>query len=125
VVELANGLGITVDDLLSGAPRPAYRLARAGDEERSDAGVFEQLLADEAARIETHRIAIPAGGTVEVPIGGQRGVLAVGQGLVEARLAASSPVLRAGDAMLVEASEPVALRNLADRPALAFWTRAR
>jgi transcriptional regulator with XRE-family HTH domain len=125
VVQLAGGLGITVDDLLSGAPQPAYRLARASDQERPDEGLVEQLLADDAARLEAHRVAIPAGGAVEAGLGGQRGVLVVGQGLVQAQLAASSPVLRAGDAMLLEAAAPLVLRNLSDRPALAFWISTR
>jgi transcriptional regulator with XRE-family HTH domain len=126
LLELTDKLGLGIDDFLRGKVRAGYRLARRHDPRERGSGHPLTLLDDEHSGYRIHAIYLPPHGTATNE-GTQDGVelVTVASGLVQVLLPSASPVLRQGEALLVEDGGVYAWRNLCDREAMLFWiTRA-
>ncbi|MGH3004649.1 MAG: helix-turn-helix domain-containing protein [Gaiellaceae bacterium] len=119
---LSGKLGITLDELLRGEVAPGYRLGRRDEPRGRGEGRLWPLLDDPRAGLRTYVVRLAPGESV--PAGfAHKGIelVAVGDGLVQVELATGRPVLRAGEALLAEASGVTGWRNLGDREAVVFW----
>jgi transcriptional regulator with XRE-family HTH domain len=123
LLDLTARLGMTVDELLRGRVAPGYRLGRRGDPRT--AGPSRRaapLLDDPHAGMRAYVVRIAPGGTVQ-PALAHKGVelVLVADGLVQVVLSSGRPVLRSGEALLVDRGTIAEWRNLGDRRATAFW----
>jgi transcriptional regulator with XRE-family HTH domain len=122
LLHLTARLDISLDQLLRGEVRPAYRLARRHDPRDPADGRPVPLLDDPQSGLRAYLLRLPEGG--EGGLGfSHKGLelIAVASGLVQVVLPAGRPVLRPGESLLVERSEISACRNLSDREAMLFW----
>jgi len=123
---LTDSLGLSIDDFLRGKVRAGYRLARRHDPRDRGSGHPLTLLDDEQSGYRIHAIYLPPHGTAtteRTPDGVE--MVTVASGLVQVLLPSASPVLRQGEALLVDDASVYAWRNLCDREAMVFWiTRA-
>lgn len=125
VLQLSAKLNITLDDLLRGEVATGYRLGRRGHPPRrraADSGEPLPLLDDPAAGLRAYFVRLPPRGGGEPPLS-HKGVelVAVASGLVQVVLATGRPVLRAGEALVVEETSVGGWRNLGLRDATLFW----
>ena len=122
LLELTSKLGITLDELLRGEVAPGYRLARRHDPLTQTQGRPLPLLDDAAAGLRAYAVRLAPRGT-GAPAVAHAGVeiVAVASGLVQIVLTTGRPVLREGEAILVEHSRVTAWRNLGEREARLFW----
>jgi transcriptional regulator with XRE-family HTH domain len=120
MVELTDKLGLSIDQLLRGRP-PAYQLARATGPGHLSMGSSRLLIDDPAQHLRTALTRIDPRGTVSPgtdPSSPQ--LLLIGQGLVQIVLTSDRPILRQGDALLVQSGGILSCRNLGDHEALVF-----
>ncbi len=120
VVAIAEGLGISLDELLGTSPDSGYVLARR-DRSATRRGLTA-LLDDPAAGLRTYMVQLGPGEDGEPPTlhkGPELVVVAVG--LVQIDLGSETPVVRAGDAILATKVAVRGWRNLLPAPARLFW----
>ncbi len=118
---LAHKLSLTVDELLGGEVARGYRLARRLPPRRSLEGPVA-LLDDPRAGLRAFLVRIPARRSAAPHIAHKgKELVAVGAGLVQTILSAGRPVLRPGEALLVEHGAIEGWRNLGTVEALVFW----
>lgn len=124
VLELATGLNVTLDELLRGEVATGYRLGRGRHRprRRADAGDPLPLLDDREAGLRAYLVRLPRRGSGEPHIS-HKGteLIAVAAGLVQVLLETGRPVLRTGEALLVEEAPIVGWRNLGVGDATLFW----
>ena len=122
LLELTGKLGITLDELLRGEVAPGYRLARRHDPLARTEGKPLPLLDDAASGLRAYSVRLPPRGS-GAPGLAHAGieVIAVATGLVQIVLTTGRPVLREGEAILVEHSRVTGWRNLGEREARLFW----
>ncbi len=122
LLDLAGKLNITLDELLRGDVAPGYRLARRDDPRHAESDRPVPLLDDPRAGLRAYLVRLSPGGTA-TPDFAHKGVelVTVAAGLVQVQLAAGSPVLRQGEALIADRSGVAGWRNLGDREALVFW----
>ena len=125
VLELSAKLGVTLDDLLRGEVATGYRLGRRGYPPRrrgADWGEPLPLLDDREAGLRAYLVRLPQRGSAE-PHVSHKGVelVAVASGLVQVLLQTGRPVLRAGEALLIDEAPVAAWRNLGVGEATLFW----
>jgi transcriptional regulator with XRE-family HTH domain len=125
VLELAAKLNITLDELLRGEVATGYRLGRRGYPPRRRAAEGDEplpLLDDPETGLRAYLLRLPRGGSAE-PHVNHKGVelVAVASGLVQVLLATGRPVLRTGEALLVEETPIAGWRNLGLGEATLFW----
>lgn len=122
VIVIADRLGVTVDRLLAADGRRPYRLARHDRSRRLPDGRSTALLADSTVGLRSYLVDLAAG-EVSAPAFEHRGVtlLTVLRGLVQVDLDDDRPVLRVGDALVVEDGAVRAWRNLRAEPAQLQW----
>jgi transcriptional regulator with XRE-family HTH domain len=120
LLTLTGALGVGMDELLENRERPEYVLARRN--RGAEVGASRFLLDDPAAGLRVYLVNLPAGaeGTPPVSHKGSELVL-VGRGLVLVDLGASSPAVRAGDAILASKVPIIGWRNLAAESSVLFW----
>jgi transcriptional regulator with XRE-family HTH domain len=120
LLAISEGLGVTVDSLLGGVRGPGYVLARR-DRSRGAAS-YAALLDDPDPGLRVYLVTLGAGesGTPPVAHRGAEMVL-VASGLVQVRIDDDTPVMRAGDALLVTGAATNGWRNLMLEPARLFW----
>jgi transcriptional regulator with XRE-family HTH domain len=121
LLELTSRLNMTIDELLCGEIALGYRLARApGPKDRVDR-VFP-LLDDPLVGLRVQLSHLSPGQSTR-PTAAHDGVevAAVAKGLVQFELPTGRPVLRQGEALLLEWSGVVTWRNIGDEDALVFW----
>lgn len=125
VVPLCETLGVTVDDLLGGRGSVDHHLVRH-DRRRDDApdttfGVVP-LFDDPAAPLRAF-LTILGPDEVGTPTFSHKGIemILVADGLVLVDLGDQTPVLRAGDALMVNRVPIRAWENLRPEPARLFW----
>jgi transcriptional regulator with XRE-family HTH domain len=120
VVAVAEGFGISVDELLGAGPDPGYVIARR-DRSASRRGLTA-LLDDPSAGLRAYLVQLGPGDWGEPPAlhkGAELVVVAVG--LVQIDLGSETPVVRAGDAALATSVPVRGWRNLLATPARLFW----
>ena len=121
LLELTSRLNMTIDELLRGEIALGYRLARVpGPENRVDR--LFPLLDDPHVGLRVQLSHLSPGQSVQ-PGAAHDGVelVAVGEGLVQVMLPTGRPVLRQGEALLVEWGAAVAWCNIGEEDALVFW----
>lgn len=123
VLALSTGLNVTVDELLRGEVATGYRIGR-GRRRRGDADTGEPipLLDDRGAGLRAYLVRLPRRGSAEPHITHKATELvAVASGLVQVVLETGRPVLRSGEALLVDEAPIVGWRNLGVGDATIFW----
>jgi len=123
VLALSTGLSVTVDELLRGEVTAGYRIGR-GRRRRggTDTGDPIPLLDDRNAGLRAYLVRLPRRGSAAPHIAHKATELvAVAGGLVQVVLETGRPVLRSGEALLVEDAPIVGWRNLGVGDATIFW----
>ncbi len=120
LVRLSDRLGVPIDRMVNFTNPPAYRLARHDRSRRID-DTTVALAADSSIGARVFLVELP-GRETGTPDARHRGVevIAAIRGLVQIQLGSDRPVLRGGDALIVEHDEVASWRNLRDDPA-AFY----
>jgi transcriptional regulator with XRE-family HTH domain len=121
LLELTSRLNMTIDELLRGEIALGYRLARRpGRENRVERLI--PLLDDPHVGLRAQLSHLPPGQSARVsaPHDGVE-LVAVAVGLVQVILPTGRPVLRQGEALLVEWSGVSGWRNVGEEDALIFW----
>ena len=119
VILLSERLGVSLDDLLATAPESGYLLARRP---RTPTPRVTALLDDPKAGLRAYlvRLGPSESGVPDIVHKGAELVL-VASGLVQVTVGSDTPVMRAGDAVLVTRVAVSAWRNLTSEPAWVFW----
>jgi transcriptional regulator with XRE-family HTH domain len=125
LLQLTANLNMTLDELLRGDVVAGYRLARRSrPRPRGVASAHEPLplLDDPAAGLRAYLVQLPPQQSVR-PHLTHKGteLIAVANGLVQIVLQTGRPVLRGGEALLVETAVIERWRNLGPSEALLFW----
>lgn len=124
LLQLTANLNMTLDELLRGEVVAGYRLARRSRPpvRRVASGEPLSLFDDPAAGLRTYvvHLAPRQSGAPHMAHKGTE-LVAVANGLVQVVLATGRPVLRRGEAVLVEAAAIERWRNLGPSEALLFW----
>jgi transcriptional regulator with XRE-family HTH domain len=120
LLTLGEALGVSLDELLDYRPRQGYVVARR-DRIRARRGVVP-LLDDPDAGLRAFLVRLGAGESGS-PATIHKGaeLILVGNGVVQIHLNEHTPVLRAGDALLVTHDAINGWRNLLPEPARLFW----
>lgn len=120
LLTLAGALSVSLDDLLGYHPDPGYVLARR-DRIRARRGVVP-LLDDPDAGLRAYLVVLGPGESGE-PGSVHKGaeMILVGSGVVQLLLNEDTPVLRAGDALLVTVDAIHGWTNLLPEMARLFW----
>lgn len=120
VLAIAEGVGVSLEELLAVGSNPGYVIARR-DRTPARRGVTP-LLDDPTGGIRAYLVILGPGESGAPPTT-HKGpeVVVVGDGVIQLDLGAETPVMRAGDAVLVTSVAVVAWRNLLGRPARFFW----
>jgi transcriptional regulator with XRE-family HTH domain len=120
VVAIAEGFGVTLDELVGTSPDPGYVIARR-DRSASRRGLTA-LLDDPTAGLRAYLVHLGPGESGE-PLGPHKGpeLVVVAVGLVQIDLGSETPVVRAGDATLATTVPVRGWRNLLPSPARLFW----
>jgi transcriptional regulator with XRE-family HTH domain len=121
LLELTSRLHMTIDELLRGEIALGYRLARRTGRENRVERLFP-LLDDPHVGLRAQLSHLPPGqgARVSAPHDGVE-LVAVAVGLVQVILPTGRPVLRQGEALLVEWSGVSGWRNVGEEDALIFW----
>lgn len=125
LLQLAGKLGMTLDELLRGELVTGCRLGRRDHPplgRATDRSEPIALLDDPEVGLRAYLVRIPARATAK-PHLAHKGLelVAVASGLVQVVLAASRPVLRAGEVVLAEGAPVTGWRNLGTSEAVLFW----
>lgn len=120
LLTLGEALGVSIDEILDYQPRQGYVLARR-DRIRARRGVVP-LLDDPTAGLRAFLVGLGPGES-GAPAAVHKGaeLIMVGTGVVLIELNEQTPVLRAGDALLVTTDAINGWRNLLPEPARLFW----
>lgn len=120
LLQISDQLAVPIDRLVNAAPPPTYHLARHDRSRRLGDGVVA-LAPDTTVGARVFLIELP-GGATESPDQPHHGVevIAAVRGLVQIDLGDDRPVLRSGDALVVEHAVVTSWRNLRREPASFF-----
>jgi XRE family transcriptional regulator, regulator of sulfur utilization len=120
VVAIAEGLSISLDELLGTGADSGYVLARR-DRSATRRGLTA-LLDDPTAGLRTYLVQLGPGEDGEPPtLHKGPELVVVAHGLVQIDLGSETPVMRAGDAILATKAPVRGWRNLLAAPARLFW----
>jgi len=120
VVAVAEGFGISLDELLGHSADPGYVIARR-DRSTTRRGLTA-LLDDPTAGLRAYLVQLGPGETGEPPsLHKGPELVVVAAGLVQIDLGSETPVVRAGDATLATKVPVHGWRNLLATPARLFW----
>ena len=122
LLDLSARLNVTLDELLSGDAVRGYQLARRHDPSERAGSTLLPLL-DELGvglRVFLARLAPRTEGRPDERHKGVEAV-AVAAGLVQIELGSRRAALRAGEALVAEASSITAWRNVGESEAMLFW----
>lgn len=120
LLNLGEALGVSLDEILDYQPKQGYVLARR-DRIPARRGVVS-LLDDPTAGLRASLVTLGPGET-GAPATVHKGaeLVIVGSGVVQIELNEQTPVLRAGDALMVTHDAINGWRNLLPEPARLFW----
>lgn len=120
LVRVSDRLAVPLDRLVNAVPAPSYHLARH-DRSRRVGDDAIALVTDSAIGARVYLIEIPPG-AARTPAIEHSGVevIACVRGLVQVDLGDDRPVLRAGDALVLETARVRSWRNLRREPAQFF-----
>jgi hypothetical protein len=121
LIGMSDQLGVSLDRLVAGNPRPGYRLARHDRSRVLPSGVI--ALADDASTgLRAYLVSLDADqrGTPPMRHDGTQ-LIAVTRGLVEIEVGGDTPVLRAGDTIVASPAPVTAWQSIGREPAVFFW----
>ena len=122
LVRLSGALGVTIDDLVRGEDRGAYRIGRRTDDPERGLDHTLTLLggADSDLRIDLVHLDARETRSLE-GTGGRTGIVAVASGLVQVRVAGQTPAIRHGEVLVAGSERIEGVRNLGQSEAVLFW----
>jgi transcriptional regulator with XRE-family HTH domain len=122
LVRLSGALGVTIDDLVRGQDRGAYRIGRrTGDPTEALAQTLTLLGgADSELRIDLVHLAARETRSLEETRGGT-GIVAVASGLVQIKVGSQTPAVRHGEVLVAGSERIDSVRNLGQAEAVLFW----
>lgn len=122
LITISDRLGVSVDRLVAHDPQPGYRLARH-DRSRTVARSGVVALSDDPTTGLRAYLVTLEGDERGVPPVGHTGaqLVAVVRGLVQVGVGNDTPVLRAGDTVVVSTAAVHSWQNLGREPAVFFW----
>jgi len=122
LLDLSAQLNVTLDELLRGDDARGYRLARRHDPSERSGSSLLPLLDDPGVGLRVFLARLPPRASGE-PDERHKGVeaVAVAHGLVQIELGDRRAALRAGEALVAEASSITAWRNVGESEAMLFW----
>jgi transcriptional regulator with XRE-family HTH domain len=122
LMRLSRELHMTLDELLGGQVTKGYRLARRADARPAAGARPAPLLDDPAVGLRAFLVRLPAEAAT-APHFTHKGLelVAIAHGLVQVLLETGKPVLRAGEALLLESGAITGWRNLGQTEATLFW----
>jgi transcriptional regulator with XRE-family HTH domain len=122
LVRLSGALGVTIDDLVRGENRGAYRIGRRTDD--PERGLVQTLTllggADSELRIDLVHLDARETRTLD---GGRAGtgIVAVASGLVQVKVGSQTPAVRHGEVLVAGTERVDGVRNLGQAEAVLFW----
>ena len=122
LVRLSAALGVTIDDLVRGEDRGAYRIGRRTDDPERGLEHTLTLLggADSDLRIDLVHLDARETCGLDAPRPGT-GVVAVASGLVQVKVAGQTPAVRHGEVVVADSDQFEGARNLGQAEAVLFW----
>jgi transcriptional regulator with XRE-family HTH domain len=122
LVRLSGALGVTIDDLVRGEDRGAYRIGRRTDD--PERGLVQTLTllggADSELRVDLVHLDARETRSLEAARTGT-GVVAVASGLVQVRVGSQTPAVRHGEVLVAGTERVDGVRNLGQAEAVLFW----
>ncbi len=120
VIAIAEGFGVSLDQLLEAPSSPGYVIARR-DRTASRRGVTS-LLDDPDTGLRAYLVSLAPGEQGEPPAA-HKGpeLIVIASGLVQINLGTETPVMRAGDAALATTTAVLGWKNLAVGASRFFW----
>ena len=122
LVRLSAALGVTIDDLVRGEDRGAYRIGRRTDDPLRGLEHTLTLLGGAESDLRIDLVHLNARETR--PLDAARpgtGIVAVASGLVQVKVAGQTPAVRHGEVLVAAGEQIEGLRNLGQADAVVFW----
>jgi transcriptional regulator with XRE-family HTH domain len=122
LVRLSGALGVTIDDLVRGEDRGAYRIGRRTDDPQEGLVQTLTLLGGSDSDLRIDLVHLDA--RESRSLGDERpgtGIVAVASGLVQVRVASQTPAIRHGEVLVADSARIDGLRNLGQAEAVLFW----
>jgi transcriptional regulator with XRE-family HTH domain len=122
LLDLSAHLNVTLDELLRGDAERGYQLARRHDPSERSSSSLLPLLDSSGVGLRVFLARLPARASGEPDVR-HKGVEAVtvARGLVQIELGDRRAALRAGEALVAEASSITGWRNVGEAEAMLFW----
>jgi transcriptional regulator with XRE-family HTH domain len=122
LLDLSSHLNVTLDELLRGDAERGYQLARRHDPSERSGSSLLPLLDELGVGLRVFLARLPVRGS-GAPDERHKGVEAVtvARGLVQIELGERRAALRAGEALVAEASSITGWRNVGESEAMLFW----
>jgi DNA-binding XRE family transcriptional regulator/quercetin dioxygenase-like cupin family protein len=122
LLDLSARLNITLDELMCGDTVRGYQLARRHDPRERTGSSLLPLLDEVGVGLRVFLARLPPGASGQ-PDERHKGVEAVtvAHGLVQIELGERRAALRAGEALVAEASSITGWRNVGESEAMMFW----
>jgi transcriptional regulator with XRE-family HTH domain len=122
LLDLSAHLNVTLDELLRGDAERGYQLARRHDPSERSGSSLLPLLDEPGVGLRVFLARLPPRASGE-PDARHKGVEAVtvARGLVQIELGDRRAALRAGEALVAEASSITGWRNVGEAEAMLFW----
>jgi transcriptional regulator with XRE-family HTH domain len=122
LVRLGAALDVTVDDLVRGEDRGAYRVGRRTDDPERGLEHTLTLLGGADANLRIDLVHLDARETRSLDgVGAGTGIVAVVSGLVQVKVAGQTPAIRHGEVLVADSGRIDGLRNLGQAEAVVFW----
>jgi transcriptional regulator with XRE-family HTH domain len=122
LLRLSTALGVTIDELLRGGDREAYRIGRRAADPQSEPPRSLTLLEGGKPDIQIDLVHL---GAYEIGAPSRRppgfAIIAVASGLVQVEIAGRAPALRHGEVLVSDSDRPRRWRNLGQATAMLFW----
>jgi transcriptional regulator with XRE-family HTH domain len=121
LMRLSSALGVTIDDLVRGEDRGAYRIGRRTDD--PERGLVQTLTLlggpDSDLRIDLVHLDAREARSLDGGVG--TGIVAVASGLVQVRVGSQTPAVRHGEVLVAGSDRIDGVRNLGQAEAVLFW----
>ena len=123
LARLSAALGVTIDELLRGEERGAYRIGRRTDDPQRGLQQTLTLFGRRDADLRIDLVHLDAREAREPPatLSGTV-IVAVSSGLVQVKVADQTPAVRHGEVLVADSDRIEGLRNLGQAEAVLFWT---
>lgn len=122
LLRLSQALGVTIDDLLHGDERGAYRIGRRTDDPERGLQQTLTLLGGGNAELRIDLVHLEAREARALPAAPPgTAIVAVSSGLVQVKVAGQTPAVRHGEVLVADPAQVEGVRNLGQAEAVLFW----